>query len=303
MYNRRNFIKTVLAGSAFLVLPETIKAISFKNPIKLVILHTSDTHSHLDPLPFDDRRFSNLGGVERRAGLINKIRSENEHVLLLDSGDMFQGTPYFNSYGGKIILELMSLMGYDAATLGNHEFDNGINWLADMIKYAKFPVVNCNFDISETALNGKIKKYIVFEMGGLKIGITGLGINPYSLIKESNYKGLVYKDPVIEGETIAKMLKEKLKCNFVIALSHLGLEMGNVIDDKKLAAQTRNIDLILGGHTHTFLKSPLTVNNLDNKPVVIQHSGSEGVCLTRLDFTFSKDKIDMKSEQTYLIEN
>jgi 5'-nucleotidase len=273
----------------------TIKALSGKSSIELVILHTSDTHAYLDPLPSDDNRYPNMGGIERRATLINKIRSENEHVLLLDSGDMFQGTPYFNAYGGKMLLELMNIMKYDASTIGNHEFDNGIDWLADMLQYAKFPIVNCNFDTSETALNGMLKKWIIIEMGSLKIGITGLGIDPHGLIKDSNYKGLIYNDPVTEVNAVAKMLKEKMKCNFIIVLSHLGFDMGNAIDDQKLAPQTRNIDLILGGHTHTLLEKPLTINNLDDKPVVIQHSGAAGVHLARLNFTFNNDKIKMQS--------
>jgi 5'-nucleotidase len=295
MYNRRDFIKTVLAGSAFLALPVSLKALSGKKTIELVILHTSDTHAHLDVLPSDDNHYPNLGGIARRATLINKIRSENENVLLLDSGDVFQGTPYFNVYGGKILFELMNLLKYDACTLGNHEFDNGIDWLAEMLQYPNCPFVNWNLDTSDTALKGKLKKWIIIEKGNLKIGVTGLGINPHSLITEANHKGLIYNDPVTEGEAVAKMLKEKMNCNFIIVLSHLGLEMGNAIDDKKLAAKTRNIDLILGGHTHTFLDEPIIINNLDNKPVVIQHSGTAGVRMTRLNFTFYKDKYEVKN--------
>ena len=295
MYNRRDFIKTVLAGSAFLALPSTISAFSHKKTTTLVILHTNDVHSHIEPFPPNDARFPNMGGAARRALLINKIRSENEHVLLLDSGDIFQGTPYFNFFGGKLDFELMSKMKYDAATLGNHEFDNGINWLVDKLQYANFPFVNCNFNVSETELNGKIQKWTIIDKGNLRIGITGLGINPKGLIKESNYKGLIYNDPVVEGDLTAQMLKEKKKCNFVIALSHLGLDMGDAIDDRKLAAQTQYIDLILSGHTHTFMKEPEIINNLVNKPVVIQQAGMGGVCLGRLDFTFFKEKIDVKS--------
>jgi 5'-nucleotidase len=203
---------------------------------------------------------------------------------------MFQGTPYFNIYGGKIIFELMNLMSYDAATFGNHEFDNGIDWLAEKINYAKFSFVNCNYEASGTALNGKFKRWSIIEKGKLKIGITGVGINPDSLISEKNCNGLIYKDPVTESNKIAKLLKEDKCCDFVIVLSHLGLDMGDKIDDKKLAQQTRNIDLILGGHTHTFMGAPLTINNLDNKPVVIHHSGAEGINISRLDFNFTRNK-------------
>ena len=296
MYNRRDFIKTVLAGSVFLALPAAVNAFSGKKPIKLVILHTNDVHSHIDQFPADDPDFANMGGFARRSALINKIRSENEHVLLFDCGDIFQGTPYFNYFGGKLDFELMSKMKYDAATIGNHEFDNGIDWLVDKLQYADFPFVNSNFDVSETPLNDKIKKWIIIEKGDLRIGVIGLGINPVGLIKESNYKGLIYKDPVIEGDVTAQLLKQKMNCNFVIALSHLGLDMGQIIDDKKLAAQTQYIDVILSGHTHTFMKEPVIIENAVNEPVVIQQAGMGGVCLGRLDFTFSKDKAKMNSK-------
>jgi len=295
MYNRRDFIKTVLAGSAFLALPSTISAFAGKKPITLVILHTNDVHSQIEPFPSNDSKFPNMGGVSRRSALINKIRSENEHVLLFDSGDIFQGTPYFNYFGGKLDLELMSKMKYDAATLGNHEFDNGIDWLADKLQYAKFPFVNCNFDVSKTVLNGKIQRWTIIEKGNLRIGVTGFGINPEGLIKESNYEGLIYKNPVTEGDSTAQFLKENKKCDFVIALSHLGLDMGDAIDDRKLAAQTKYIDVILSGHTHTFMKEPEIINNAANKPVVIQQTGMGGICLGRLNFTFYKDKTKLDS--------
>jgi len=302
MQNRRDFIKTILAGSTILAIPPALMAFSEKNSLKLVILHTSDTHSNIEPFPANDTRNPNVGGVARRAGLINKIRSENEHVILFDSGDIFQGTPYFNYFNGKLDFELMSKLKYDAATLGNHEFDNGIEPLVENMQYAKFPFVNSNYDFSETSLNGKIEKWLIFNRGKLRIGTIGLGINPVGLITKSNYKGLIYKDPLTEGDSIAKMLKEEKKCDFIVAISHLGYDMGKEIDDKKLAAKSRYIDLILGGHSHKFMKTPEIIYNLDNKPVIVQHSGMGGLYLGRLDFTFFKDNVKMKSE-LYTINN
>ena len=302
MNNRRDFIKTVLLGTTFLAMPDPAKAIFARKPLKLVILHTNDTHSHLDPLPDNVSNFAGLGGVARRAGLVNKIRSENEHVLLFDSGDIFQGTPYFNFCEGKIELQLMSKLKYDAATLGNHEFDNGIDSLAQQLQYAEFPFINSNYDVAGTALENKIEKWRIIEKGNLRIGIIGLGINPAGLVPESHYKGMKYNDPVETGDATAKMLKEEKKCHFVIALSHLGFRMTNVIDDEKVAAQTEYIDLILGGHTHTFMKEPKTIINKKGNPVIIQQSGMYGICLGRLDFVFENDKIKTESK-LYSIES
>ena len=296
MNNRRDFIKTVLLGTSFLAMPDSAKAIFARKPLKLVILHTNDTHSHLDPLPDNGGNFAGLGGVARRAGLVNKIRSENEHVLLLDSGDIFQGTPYFNFFEGKIDLQLMSKMKYDAGTLGNHEFDNGIDSLVKQLQYAEFPFINSNYDVAGTALENKLEKWRVIEKGNLRIGLIGLGINPAGLVTEPNYKGVKYNSPVETGDATAKMLKEEKKCHFVIALSHLGFNMGNADDDQKVAAQTQYIDLILGGHTHTFMKEPKTIINKKGNPVIIQHSGMYGICLGRLDFVFENDKIKTESK-------
>ena len=300
MINRRNFIKTVLAGSAIVALPSSMVALSRQKPTKIVLLHTNDTHSRIDPLPTDDIYAPNMGGVARRAALIEKIRSENEHVLLFDSGDIFQGTPYFNYYGGKIELELMSKMKYDAACPGNHEFDNGIEHFANMLKYASFPFVNCNYDISNTSLKGKLSEWIIIQKGNLKIGITGLGINLAGLVSPINSAGLIYNDPITAGEKTAKMLKKEKKCNLVIALSHLGFDMKREVDDKRVAAQTRNIDIILGGHTHTFLKTPELIPNLDNKKVIVCQSGASGVYLGRIDLTLDKEHITISNNQYVL---
>ncbi|MDR2928540.1 MAG: metallophosphoesterase [Cytophagaceae bacterium] len=287
MQNRRNFIKTIIGGSALAALPASAYTFWGRETQKLVILHTNDTHSRIDPIPNDGSQYAGMGGVARRMTLIDKIRREHEHVLLLDSGDIFQGTPYFNFYDGKLELQLMTRMKYDASTLGNHEFDNGIDNLSHQLQYAGFPFINTNYDVSETALNGKLKRSHIIQKGNLRIGLIGLGINPKGLIADSNYKGMLYNAPVQTGDLEAKMLKEKEHCHLVIALSHLGLKM-DAIDDLKVAAQTRHIDLIIGGHTHTFMETPEMVTNLNGNPVVIQQAGTAGICLGRLDVVFEQ---------------
>lgn len=298
MQNRRNFIKTALTGSAILTMPFGANAFFGQKHSRLVLLHTNDVHSQIDPFPNDNVLFPGMGGFARRAALVDKIRSENEHVLLLDSGDIFQGTPYFNYYQGSLELKLMSKGKYDAATLGNHEFDNGIEGLHRQLQYASFPFINSNYDFTGTLLEGKIKPWKIFKKGPVRIGIIGLGIDPQGLIATSNYKGITFNDPITVGDSIAKMLKEKEKCHIVIALSHLGLKMDfGRIDDLQVAAKTRYIDIILGGHTHTFMNEPIIETNAASKKVLILHSGQNGVRLGRIDLIFEKEKIKSSSTQ------
>jgi 5'-nucleotidase len=251
---------------------------------KLVILHTNDVHSRVDPFPMDGSRNQGQGGVLRRARLIEEIRSREPNVLLFDSGDIFQGTPYFNFFKGEIELKLMSEMGYDAATIGNHDFDAGIDGLLKQLPHANFPFVSCNYDFSETPLAGMISSYQVFEKAGIRIGVFGLGIELYGLVPERWYENTRYLDPVSNGNNTAKKLKKDLDCDYIICLSHLGYRYrDNKIDDVKLAAQSKDIDLILGGHTHTFMESPVIVKNLEKQPVVINQVGWGGLILGRLN--------------------
>lgn len=292
MQNRRHFIKTTLTGSALLAMPLGANAFFKSAPQRLVLLHTNDLHSHIDPFPENDGRYPGMGGFAPRAALISKIRKENNHVLLLDSGDIFQGTPYFNFYEGSLELKLMSKMNYDASTLGNHEFDNGIESLSRQLQHASFPFINSNYDFTGTLLQGKILPWKVFEKGSIRVGIIGLGLDPKGLIAGSNYDGLVYNDPISKGDAIARMLKEKEKCHLVIALSHLGFKMDfGRVDDLQVAEKTRYIDIILGGHSHTFMNEPVIKQNAAQKPVIIHQSGQYGVRLGRLDLVFSKGRI------------
>ncbi|GAF02492.1 bifunctional metallophosphatase/5'-nucleotidase [Saccharicrinis fermentans] len=219
------------------------------------------------------------------------MRAQEEHVLLLDSGDIFQGTPYFNFYKGELDIKLMGDMGYDASTIGNHEFDNGIEDLASQIRKSKFPFICSNYDVENSALKGLTLPYRIIEKGPIKIGIIGLGIELKGLVTSLNYKGVEYKDPIREGDKLAGFLKNDKKCNMVVALSHLGYEYKeDKVDDVEVAKNTRYIDVILGGHTHTFLKNPTLVQNINEENVVINQTGWGGINLGRLDFVFDHEK-------------
>jgi len=288
--NRRGFIKqSLLLGTAATLGSLPFGTIAATKTKRLTILHTNDVHSHIDPFPMDGSRNQGLGGVARRSTLINKIREQEKNVLLLDSGDMFEGTPYFNMFEGKLELELMSKLGYEAGTFGNHEFDNGIEGLAKHLDKANFPFLTANYDFTGTALEGRTEEYILMEKGGIRVGITGVGIDVTGLVDPNNHKGMTYLDPVPVVNRIAKMLKENKKCDLVICLSHLGYKYNDdKIDDLKLAAACRNVDIILGGHTHTFLDEPTRVRDLDGKEVWINQMGFAGIRLGRLDVVFNK---------------
>ena len=305
--SRRKFIKQTFLSGFGLASLNLISFRSFaakKTYTKITILHTNDVHSHIEPFPDNDPKYPGLGGAARRASLIQKIRSEEKNVLLLDAGDIFQGTPYFNLYKGELDFKLMSLMQYDCATIGNHDFDNGIDGLAKMLPHAKFPFVNINYNFNRTVLNNKIYQYRTFVKEGIKVGIFGVGIELEGLVDKKMYKETIYNDPITTSNTIAKVLKTKLNCDLVICLSHLGYQYkSDKISDVKLAAQTQNIDLIIGGHTHTFLKKPTKIRNLLGKNTLITQVGWAGINLGRLDFYINKNKNYSVSYQNIRIGN
>jgi 5'-nucleotidase len=233
-----------------------------------------------------------MGGAARRAALIESIRKEEENVLLLDAGDIFQGTPYFNYYGGELEFKLMSMMHYDVATMGNHDFDNGIDGFYAQLPHAKFDFVTANYDFKNTVLNEIIKPYKIINKGGIKIGIFGLGIELEGLVDKKLYKETVYNDPIEIAQDMARILKYNKKCDLVICLSHLGFSYKNEpnkISDLVLAKKTKDIDLIIGGHTHTFLDKPVVEKNAEGKEVLINQVGCYGLNLGRIDFYFSND--------------
>ena len=287
MSNRRQFIKQSGLGAIGLSLLPRL-SFGINNDIKLTILHTNDMHSHIHP--FTSGRNKGLGGIAQRAALIKQIRKEEEHVLLLDAGDIFQGTPYFNVYGGEIEFKLMSEMKYDAVTLGNHDFDNGLEEFKKKLPHANFPFLIANYDFSDTILKNTFKAYKVFRKGDLKIGVFGIGIELDGLVPKKLYQNTVYQDPISTANHYANFLKQKKRCDLVICLSHLGFKYkGEKISDMTFAGQTRDIDLIIGGHTHTFLKNPAKQLNLDKKEVLINQVGWAGINIGKIDYHFSQN--------------
>lgn len=292
MNNRRKFIHQTAAG--FLVglvghFP-TNMLIGDPDVTHLTILHTNDVHSRIDPFPMDGSRNQGLGGASRRAALIEKIRKKEKHVLLFDSGDIFQGTPYFNFYKGELEMKVMSEMKYDAGTIGNHDFDNGIEGLEQQLKHASFPLLMSNYDLNNTVMKDKTLPYKIFTKGKIKIGVYGLGIELDGLVPKALYKDTVYQDPVASARKVENNLKE-IGCDYIICLSHLGYKYGSSrVSDHTLANSTHHTDLILGGHTHTFLKEPTRIKNPKGKLVVINQAGFAGILLGRLDIYFERNK-------------
>jgi 5'-nucleotidase len=302
---RRNFIKNTAATSALLSLSGlSLSSFSTIKEKKITILHTNDVHSHIDPFPENHPRNPSMGGVARRANIIEQIRKEEENVLLLDAGDIFQGTPYFNYYGGELEFKLMSMMKYDLATLGNHDFDNGIEGFFAQLPYANFDFVSANYDFKNTELNGIVKPYKTFIKDGIKIGVFGLGIELEGLVDKKLYKETKYYNPIEVATDITKTLKETEKCDLIICLSHLGFDYKNEKDkpsDLKLAAATQDIDLIIGGHTHTFLDKPFIKTNKVGKQVVINQVGAYGINLGRIDFYFSDETKYISKEKNIVV--
>jgi len=290
--DRRRFIKKTGATTAFIGVG-SLSLQAFKTPTTkhITILHTNDSHSRIEAFPSNDKKFPKLGGFERRATLVSGIRSENPNTLLLDAGDIFQGTPYFNFFGGELEFKLMSLLQYDAATIGNHEFDNGLEGLLKQLPHAKFDFLSANYDFKNTVLDTHVKPYKVFVKDGLRIGVFGLGVELNGLVDKLLYKETLYNDPVAVAQDVSRILNEDEKCDLVICLSHLGYHYKknkDKISDLKLAKLTKGIDLIIGGHTHTFLKKPTIVKNIEGKNMLVNQVGWAGINLGRIDFYFDK---------------
>ncbi|MBI3135611.1 MAG: metallophosphoesterase [Bacteroidetes bacterium] len=286
--NRRKFIYHLAGGTAGLIALSSFGG--GKRQQKITILHTNDTHSRIDPFPADDAKFPGLAGVSRRMTLIEKIRAEEEHVLLLDAGDIFQGTPYFNLYGGEIEFKMMTAMQYDAATMGNHDFDGGLEGFAKALPFAGFPFLCSNYRFENTLLDGKTTHHMIFYKGDLKIGVFGVGVELSGLVPEKLYGDTVYLDPIKVAQTVADELKYEHGCDLIICLSHLGHKPKlNKMCDPVLAAETENINLIIGGHSHTFMEKPEEHKNKAGKKVLINQVGWAGLMLGRIDFYFDKE--------------
>lgn len=274
-----------LTALAF-VLTLTLAAIAQERK-QLVVLHTNDTHSTVVPLSnlLEDTLKAGRGGFLRRMVLVEQQRKANPQLLLFDSGDFSQGSAYYTYFKGEVEVELMNRMGYDAATLGNHEFDFGLDNLAALVRRAKFPVVCANYDFSATPLAGLIKPYVVIEREGLRVGVFGLCPQPDGLVQKPNYAGMTYSDPVAAAKRMVSTLRGEERCDVVVCLSHLGWSMDGDMDDQQLIAATTGIDLVLGGHSHTYMKDIGWVKNADGQPVPDDQNGKHGIFVGKIVLT------------------
>ena len=302
---RRTFIQQSAAASALIGLGGlTLSSFKSSTVKKITILHTNDVHSHIDPFGPNDGRNANKGGVARRATLVETIRKENPNTLLLDAGDIFQGTPYFNYYGGELEFKLMSMLKYDLATIGNHDFDNGIEGLYAQLPHANFDFVSANYDFTNTIMDTHVKPYKIFLKDGIKIGVFGLGIELEGLVSKKNYKETVYNDPIETAQDMSRILKENEMCDLIICLSHLGYyykKNPDTVSDIVLARQTKDIDLIIGGHTHTFLPKPTIEKNKVGKNVLVNQVGCYGLYLGHIEFYLKAGKEKKASGTTIIV--
>ena len=303
MSNRRKFIKNFGLGAVGLTMINH-ELIAQEDVKRITILHTNDMHSRIEP--FSSGSFKGIGGMAQRSSIINEIRKKEKNVLLFDAGDIFQGTPYFNFYGGELEFKLMSQMKYDAATLGNHDFDNGLDGLKKQLKHASFPFVCANYDFSKTILKNSFKPYKIFLKDGIKIGVFGIGVELNGLVPKELYKETKYLDPVVEANKISDKLKNKIGCDLIVCLSHLGLMYNsNKVSDLVIAQKSKHIDLIIGGHTHSFLEKPILETNLDGKKVIINQVGWGGINIGKIDFIFKQNKtnFDVKNSSIFVKKN
>ena len=252
------------------------------------IIHTNDTHSQIDHI-WNKHEEAYCGEAARRIHLVRtEIAKDSAHTIALDAGDFCQGSPFFTFYKGRVEVELMNRAGYDAVTIGNHEFDNGVDSLAMILKHAKFDIICANMDFSKSPLNGMIKPYIIKEKDGVRVGIFGLLVDLKGLVSDKKYAGLTWKDPVETAKTMVKTLREEKDCDIVIALSHLGNSKGLHMPDFKLAAQVPGIDVIIGGHSHQYICPPQEVKHKNNKTTYISQMASKGAYVGKMRITCTK---------------
>jgi len=302
--NRRKFIRNSLLASSSLTMGGLLPSIIYgaERTDNLTILHTNDLHSRLEPFPVDAGKFAGMGGIEARAAIIKKIRNETEHVLLLDAGDIFQAGAYFSLFKGEPEIKAMSLMGYDAVTLGNHDFDGGIENFATQLNHANFPIIISNYDFAGTPMVNKYLPFKVYQKGKMKIGVLGVGIELNGLIPDNISGAIIYNDPLEKANEIANVLKQQ-GCDMIICLSHLGDKYdNNKVSDEILAKECYDIDLIIGGHTHRFFMEPRVYRNKKGNDTVVNQAGWGGLQLGRLDYSFVRTgKKNLLKSHTVLI--
>lgn len=310
MTTRRNFLKVAAVAGVSLPLARSSSLFGgvksnaalwtpllepAKGETLITVLHTNDTHSQIDPILENDNNFPGKGGVARRGTLVKRIRKENPNTLLIDGGDVMQGTPYFNFYKGEVEYKSMSLIGYDAGTLGNHEFDNGVEALGKALQFATFDIISTNYDVRGSVLESKVKTHSVKTVGGVRVGLIGLGISPTGLITPENFKPLKYLDPVRMARGAVRLLREQEKCTLVLGMSHLGYypnpKDSDDIGDTQVAAQVDGIDFIASGHTHTFMEKPVIQKTPNGSNTVIFQVGRSGIYVGRVDFVVKDGKV------------
>ncbi len=290
--NRRTFVKkTTLGMLSIPLITHTSWSLISEKKKKITILHTNDIHSHIEPFSLNNKKYPGMGGMRKLGSLINSIKTQERNILLLDCGDIFQGTPYFNKFKGEVEFKIMSSLGYDASTMGNHDFDNGIEGFNEMLPHSNFPFLCSNYDFTNTLLDGKTKTHLIKEIDGIKVGLFGIGVELNGLVEKRLFKETKYIDPIEQANFYAKKLKNNHNCDLVICLSHLGYEYSSdKISDLILAKETENIDIILGGHTHTFLEEATKVYNKKNKTVLVNQAGWGALSLGRIDVEFTNNK-------------
>jgi 5'-nucleotidase len=255
---------------------------------QLVILHSNDTHSQI--LPFKTQMGDTLkagrAGFLRRITLLKEERQKHPDLLYFDSGDFFQGSAYFTMFKGDVEIGLMNQMGIDATTIGNHEFDFGLDNMAQAFRKATFPILCTNYDFTGTVMEGLTKPWIIIKRNGLKIGVFALCPKLAGLVSAKNCPGVKYLDPARMALETATMLKEQQKCDMVICISHLGWNSNRGEDDLYMIKGSRNIDLVLGGHSHTYMEELYYEKNLDGKPVPVDQNGKSGIFLGKIIVDF-----------------
>lgn len=301
MLNRRRFIQqgsAALAGLGLVGVP--ITAYPKDRFTKVTILHTNDVHSRIEPFPPGGKR-AGLGGFARRAALLKQIRQQEEHVVLLDAGDMIQGTAYFNLFNGDLEIKLMNELKYDAVTIGNHDFDAGMSGLNNMIDSASFPFLSSNYNFSNTIVNGKVYPHTILKRGDVRIGVFGVGIELDGLVPPDKYNETQYENPINAAADTAYLLKNEQACDLVICLSHLGIAYDfQKPSDSVLAQSVNNIDLIIGGHTHTLLDKPRELSNPAGQRVLVNQVGWAGTHVGLIEYFFEK-KSGKKTVQPHTV--
>ena len=281
-------MKTNARIFCLLIFLATFVSAGAKGKKEITILHTNDTHSCILPLSSNlaDTLLAGRGGYLRRVNMIKEERKKDPKLLLFDSGDFSQGSPYYTIYKGDVEVSLMNMMGYDACTIGNHEFDFGLENMARIFRMCNFPVVCANYDFTGTPVEGLVKPYIIIKRDGIKIGIFGISPHLDGLVAAENYQGVKYLDPKEKAAEMADLLKNKEKCDVVICLSHMGWNMRDADGDQQVIGSTRNIDLVLGGHSHTYFKNLEYVNNLDGKSIPVDQNGKHALFVGKLKLEF-----------------